>query len=135
LSGTFRRVSPRPGWAWQDWLHTPDKSGSAALDLHVHDVDFVRYLLGEPDSVKSEAVSRRGANGHIYSLYRYGDAAVSIEGGWEYPEQFPFEMAYRVNFEQAAAVFSSNASPSLRIYEQSGAVVEPVLGAAEPDGA
>lgn len=127
LSGVFKRISPKPGWAWNGWLHDPDKSGSAALDLHVHDVDFVRSLFGEPDRLTAEAVKRDGANGHVFSLYRYGDAVVSLEGGWDYPETFPFEMAYRVSFEKATAVFSSAASPSLRIYETGGAVLEPAL--------
>lgn len=127
LSASFRRISPRPGWAWEGWLHDQEKSGSAALDLHVHDVDYVRYLLGEPDSVKSEVIRTDGTDGHVFSLYRYGSAVVSLEGGWEFPEQFPFEMAYRVNFERATATFSSAASPTLRIYERDGLVVEPSL--------
>ncbi|MDF2725628.1 MAG: oxidoreductase [Paenibacillus sp.] len=126
-SGAFKRISPRPGWAWNGWLHDPVKSGSAALDLHVHDVDFVRSLFGEPDRLAAETVPMNGANGHIFSLYRYGDAAISLEGGWDFPESFPFEMAYRVTFEQATVVFSSLAAPSLRIYENSGAIIEPKL--------
>ncbi|PYI56439.1 Gfo/Idh/MocA family protein [Paenibacillus flagellatus] len=138
-SGVFRRISPRPGWAWRDWLHEADKSGSAALDLHVHDVDFVRSLFGEPDSLKAEIVRQDGLNAHIFSLYRYGDAVVTLEGGWDNPENFPFEMAYRVRFERATAVFSSASQPTLRIYENGGAVVEPAMdgfaGAADgPEG-
>lgn len=129
LSGVFKRISPNPGWAWQQWLHDPSKSGSAALDLHVHDVDFVRSLLGEPERLAAETVSYNGANGHIFSLYRYKDAVISLEGGWDYPESFPFEMAYRVSFEKATVVFSSASSPSLRIYEADGAIVEPTLDA------
>ena len=127
LAGVFRRVSPRPGWAWQNWLHEPDKSGSAALDLHIHDVDFVRYLLGEPDEVKCEPVEIAGANAHIFSLYRYKDAVISLEGGWEFPDSFPFEMAFRVQFEKATATFSSLAEPAMRIYEKSGRVFTPNL--------
>ncbi|GAA3400877.1 Gfo/Idh/MocA family protein [Paenibacillus hodogayensis] len=127
LSGVFKRISPKPGWAWQQWLHEPEKSGSAALDLHVHDVDFVRSLLGEPERLSAETVTRNGTNGHIFSLYRYGDAVISLEGGWEYPETFPFEMAYRVSFEKATVVFSSASTPSLRIYENGGAILEPQL--------
>lgn len=128
-TGVFKRVSPRPGWAWNGWLHDPAKSGSAALDLHVHDVDFVRSLFGDPDRLSAETVESFGANGHIFSLYRYGDAVISLEGGWDYPEAFPFEMAYRVSFERATAVFSSAASPSLLIYENDGNVFEPKLDA------
>jgi len=36
---------------------TVKKSGSAALDLHIHDVDFVRYILGEPGIIRSIATT------------------------------------------------------------------------------
>ncbi|MDF2668823.1 MAG: oxidoreductase [Paenibacillus sp.] len=124
ISGVFRRISPRPEWAWQEWLHDPSRSGSAALDLHIHDVDFVRSVLGNPDRIQTEIVRRQEANVHIHSLYRYGDVVISLEGGWDYPSGFPFEMAYTVQLEQATAVFSSKATPSLTIYEAGGRVIE-----------
>jgi len=127
VSGVFRRISPKPTWAWEGWLDDPQKSGSAALDLHIHDVDFVRYLFGIPASIKSETVQSNGANHHIFSLYKYDDAVVSIEGGWDYPTSFPFEMAYRVKFERAVVTFSSLSTPAMRIYQEDGQVIDPNL--------
>lgn len=136
VSGVFTRISPRPTWAWEGWLDDPAKSGSAALDLHIHDVDFVRYLFGSPERIKSETVRQNGSNHHIFSLYKYEDAVVSLEGGWNYPANFPFEMAYRVQFEQATAEFSSRDNPSLKIYRNDGETVVQVLdtGLAAGDG-
>ncbi|MBB6670485.1 Gfo/Idh/MocA family protein [Cohnella nanjingensis] len=124
VSAVFNRISPKPDWAWQGWLDDPDKSGSAALDLHIHDVDFVRYLLGDPDRISSMTVSDGGAKNHIFSLYEYPDAVVSLEGGWDYPAALPFEMSYRVKFERATVLFSSAKQPTLAIYEENGGVVE-----------
>ncbi len=124
-AGLFRRISPRPDWAWDEWLHDPARSGSAAMDLHIHDVDFVRSILGEPDRIQTEIVRQQEANVHIHSLYRYGDTVIAVEGGWDFPANFPFEMSYRVQFEQAVAVFSSSASPTLRIYDRDGRILEP----------
>lgn len=36
---------------WSDWFQYPEKSGGALFDLHIHDIDFVYYLLGEVDSL------------------------------------------------------------------------------------
>jgi predicted dehydrogenase len=119
-SAVFKRVSPRPGWAWDNWINEENRSGSAALDLHVHDVDYVRYILGEPDTIKSSVVKTGENSEHIFSIYKYGDISVLLEGGWDYPENFPFEMEYRVRFEQATAVFSTVESPSLKIYKVNG---------------
>jgi predicted dehydrogenase len=129
ISGVFRRISPKPDWAWEQWMDDDGKCGSAALDLHIHDVDFIRHLLGEPDQIKSEVVNKQSANLHIFSLYKYGDTVISLEGGWDYPTQFPFEMAYRVKFEEAVIEFNSNANPTLRIYENGGRVIEPAIEA------
>jgi len=102
----FRRLSSRPEWAWEGWLHQVDKSGGVAVDMHVHDVDFVRYILGEPDVVKAHA--HRDAEGviqQINAVYGYGDkVSVAVESGWDYPADFPFAADFRVKFEKATVI-------------------------------
>jgi predicted dehydrogenase len=127
ISAVFKRISPKPGWSWEGWILDSSKSGSAVLDLHIHDVDYVRYIMGMPDTIKSEITCIDGDNEHAFALYGYKDAVVSIEGGWNYPSGFPFEMEYRVNFEKGTAVFNSNRNPSLWIYEDSGKVIQPEI--------
>lgn len=127
ISAVFSRLSPRPTWTWEEWLHDSEKSGSVALDLHIHDVDYVRYLLGNPDEIKSEVIYSGNNIEHIFSLYQYNDAVVSLEGTWNYPATFPFEMSYRVKFEQATMTFSSKQTPGLLVYPQEGDVFSPDL--------
>ncbi len=102
----FRRLSGRPEWAWEGWLHQVDKSGGVAVDMHVHDVDFVRYIMGEPDVVKAHA--HRDAEGviqQINAVYGYGDnVSVAVESGWDYPAAFPFTADFRVKFEKATVI-------------------------------
>ena len=102
----FRRLSSRPEWAWEGWLHQVDKSGGVAVDMHVHDVDFVRYIMGEPDVVKAHA--HRDAEGviqQINAVYGYGsDVSVAVESGWDYPADFPFTADFRVKFEKATVI-------------------------------
>ena len=102
----FRRLSGKPTWAWENWLHQVDKSGGVAVDMHVHDVDFVRYILGEPDVVKAHA--HRDAEGviqQINAVYGYGkDVSVAVESGWDYPADFPFTADFRVKFEKATVI-------------------------------
>ena len=120
----FRRLSARPTWAWENWLHQVDKSGSVALDMHVHDVDLVRYLMGNPDTVKSQAYrDEDGAIQHITTLYGYGkDVCVSLEGGWNYPSSFPFTSDIRVMFEKATAVFAGGV---MTVYNADGSIEKP----------
>lgn len=123
----FKRISPRPGWSWENWYLDPLKSGSAVLDLHIHDVDYVRYIMGEPDTIDAKVCVIDGSNEHIFSTYTYGDVIVSIEGGWDYPSAFPFEMEYRVKFEKATVVFNSGKSVSLIVYLDNGEKIIPEL--------
>lgn len=127
LSAVFQRLSPPPAWSWNNWFLKPALSGTMALDLHVHDVDFVRYLLGDPEEVTSKAAyGKDGVLDHILSIYRYGDCMVSTEGSWSYPPNYPFSMSFRVLFEQAAMTYDSALHP-LTIYQNNGEKTIPEL--------
>jgi predicted dehydrogenase len=127
---SFQRLSPPPSPG--SWFHDEARSGSAVLDLHIHDVDFVRHVLGQPLEVR--CMMRPGPNGreHVLSLYRYPDSMVSLEGGWDHSSGFPFEMGYRVIFEQATVVYSSLGAPTLHVYREDGTTEVPELP--KPEG-
>ena len=126
LHGHFRRLSSFPAWAWENWLHQVEKSGGLAIDMHIHDVDFVRYILGDPDTVKAQAYrDEKGVIQQINALYGYGNnVSISVEAGWNYPVDFPFTADFRVKFEKATVVFSEGV---LTLYLNEGGVVVPEL--------
>ncbi|MDD2284962.1 MAG: Gfo/Idh/MocA family oxidoreductase [Paludibacter sp.] len=134
-NATFKRVSPKPDWAWENWLFDEFKSGGAALDLHIHDVDFVRYLLGKPRNIQSKISGCNNSKDHIHSIFEYDNSVVSIEGGWDFPTGFPFEMSYNVVLENACITFSSQKNPSVIIYMNDGSNLQPVLGEAIEENA
>lgn len=109
VSAVFTRVSPRPTWSWRSVLDDPRKSGACALDLHIHDADFVLYLLGQPRSVLSRAVkSNNGALDHITTFYNYAPGTlIQAEGAWEYNAGFPFSMTFRIALEKASLIFDA----------------------------
>ncbi|MBQ8637307.1 MAG: Gfo/Idh/MocA family oxidoreductase [Clostridia bacterium] len=127
ISATFRRLSSRPDWAWEGWLHDSEKSGGMALDLHIHDIDFMRYLMGEPKCVK--AVGQEEAPGlteHIITSYIYDDAVLNAEGSWSYPSSFKFSMAFCVKFEKATVCHDS-ATGEFIVYMEDGSAFEPTI--------
>ena len=116
LSLTLQRRSARPGYSVDNWLQDSSKSGGAALDLHIHDTDYVLYLLGLPTAVSSTGVSDFGGLSHIFTRYHYdGGPEVLAEGGWNYPANWGFLMAFQAVFENGAMEYDSNASPTTRI--------------------
>ena len=48
VNANFRRLSPIPTWGWDNWLLDASRSGGAGQDLHIHDIDYVLSLFGEP---------------------------------------------------------------------------------------
>lgn len=102
------RLSARPSWSWQNWLQHPQKSGGALLDLHIHDTDFVFYLLGWPDRISSYGVKSKYGWDHVFSTFYYKRGVIAqIEGGWDMSDRYPFTMAFIANFERGTVEYSS----------------------------
>ena len=103
----FRRLSPKPTWSWENWLQDVGKSGRAALDLHIHDADFISYVFGTPKAVQSFGYEvEEGGFDHINTRYIYDDnSMITAEGAWEYSASFPFSMTFIMHFEQASVIF------------------------------
>lgn len=123
VAGNFFRISPRP--TWMRGHDDPDKTGTMTVDLHIHDADFVRWLMGaEPDSVDVRAVrDSSGIVQHIWSCYQYGGALLCTEGSWDYPAGLPFAPSYRVRLEHAAVVL--NDAGVLTVYLEDGTILSP----------
>lgn len=119
LAASFRRVASHPGGPF---YMDGEASGGAALDLHIHDTDFVHYCFGVPQAVTSRGYrSLTSAFDHICTQYHYEDGPmVTAEGGWAMAKPFPFTMQYAVNFERATAVFDLSKESPLILYLADG---------------
>jgi len=103
VSAVFRRLSSTPTWSWKNWLQDPGKSGVAALDLHIHDTDFVLYCFGKPRTVSSHyaGLGKRRPD-HIVTSFGYGPGKMVLaEGAWEYAAGYPFSMSFTIAMERA----------------------------------
>lgn len=106
LAATFRRVTSHPhGPFYADGK----ANGGAALDLHIHDADFVQYLFGTPKSVSSIGyASKTGEIDHIVTQYQVEEVpVVTAEGSWAMSEGFVFRMQYTLNFDKATLSYDS----------------------------
>lgn len=80
------------GWGPSGWFTDPERAGGGALiDMGVHAIDTVRYLLGDPDPVAVYA--RLGTHYGDYAVDDVGILVISwssgaeslIESGWWHP--------------------------------------------------
>lgn len=117
LSITLTRLSSTPNWAWDNWLVDAKRSGGALLDLHIHDTDYLLYLLGKPLSLISRVSPARLKYAHVFTTFTFPDKVIAFtEGGWDMPDNFPFTMAYIALFEKGAVEFNSRHEKTLAIY-------------------
>lgn len=118
------RVSGHPLYCWNGWFSDPKLSGSAVLDLHIHDTDFIFYLLGKPKSVRTMGTKTKRGWEHVFTTYEYRGISVIAEGGWDHLGTFPFEMAIRGTFEDGTTICYSSKNQPLIVYGRDKA--EPV---------
>jgi predicted dehydrogenase len=130
-AAVFKRFGSTPRWSWQNWLLTPKLSGSALLDLHIHDTDFVQFLLGRPKAVFSVGTGGKATKGgidHVVTQYIYGrNLVVSAEGGWHADPGYGFTMRYTAVFEKATADFDLGREKKLAVHLADGRTEYPQL--------
>jgi len=106
----FRRLGSRPSWS-QDFYLDIARSGGAAIDLHIHDADFVRFAFGEPTRVLAS-----GTRMHLVARYEFGDGLeVEAEGGWMDDPAFAFKMAASIECEHGTLDFLLGRDPELLV--------------------
>ncbi|HNS19722.1 MAG TPA: Gfo/Idh/MocA family oxidoreductase [Sedimentisphaerales bacterium] len=133
VAGMFQRLGSAPAWSPDNWFADEARSGGVALDLHIHDADYVQYLLGMPKAVCSHgAKGSKGQLIHIVTEYEYGpDKVIVAEGGWGMSPTFGFEMSFNVILEKATLVYDCTRSPAFRVCPREGQAFTPEVAAGD----
>lgn len=82
------RRQKMPVWSEGNWLADSRKSGGLLMDLCIHDVDYVYWLLGSPGRVSCEIVEQDGVTSHGLVTLVYEGCCAQIVGSWGMPEGF-----------------------------------------------
>lgn len=122
IAASLRRLTSAPAWSWNNWALESDKSGGMVLDLHIHDTDYVQFLLGMPRAVRSfGVVTDNGQISYIHTHYLYsGDKSVTAEGSWLMKPAFGFEMSFNIMLERASIVYDCTRRPGFRLCPADG---------------
>ena len=112
---SMRRLSLMPDWGFENWFSDASRSGGCILDMHIHDVDMARYLLGEPQavscwSIAGNVMEDQAQHSHLF----YDDCDVLIDGSWDEVKGCPFTFGFRARFETAELVCEAG---KLMLYE------------------
>lgn len=126
---SLQRLAVWPTDSAGDWVSRSCRSGLAALDLHIHDVDVVLWWLGMPRAVTSSGV-REDDDGvsYIQTRYDFGPDGpeVTAEGGWVHDAD-PLHVGVVLEFEHAIAAYHSTEPTPLTIRHRDGRVERPHL--------
>lgn len=124
LSASFWRKSSTPRWSWDNWLLDPARSGSAIVDLHIHDTDYVSYVFGLPAAVYASgaigAVSNNGVDAVVTHYVYPGGPHVTAEGNWALAPGFGFTHGFCVVLEKATIEMDLKGGKPLTIHPLKG---------------
>ncbi len=119
------RLSVTPTWSVEGWILDPRLSGGASLDLHIHDLDYVNWLLGEPKKVFAWGLrSDKGSLDHITTQVQYRDGALAtVQGGWMMQGDFPFTCGFRVLGDEGVLEWTFRAGVNIEEREKTTPLV------------
>ncbi|HLV49817.1 MAG TPA: Gfo/Idh/MocA family oxidoreductase, partial [Erysipelothrix sp.] len=91
-------------WLTGSWLFDKEKAGLIPFDLHIHDLDVIVSLFGQPESF--DFMSSQGVSDfpeHFRFIYKYSNTNVVAEAAW-FNAEIPFTARWRVYFEKGYVV-------------------------------
>jgi len=125
----LRRQAGRPGYSKNSWILNPKLSGGMVLDMHIHEVDFAYYLLGQPRGIYLQGVNHPeyGVD-RVFAQWQYDtNMPVLVEGFWDMPASFGFNMGYSAVFEKAAIEWDMARGTPLTVHHYDGDPETPEL--------
>jgi predicted dehydrogenase len=99
------RLSPPADW--NDWMADSSQSGGTPVDLMIHDLDQMNWLVGAARSVYASEPTP----GHVLAVVEYEEAAGVAEGSMSMPRSYPFSSSIRVLCEGGVAEYAFSAAP------------------------
>jgi predicted dehydrogenase len=105
----MQRVSATPIWSWDNWMVDEARSGHVALDLMIHDIDYMQSVLGEPKAINGiYRPMKDNVTNYALANYFYDGFSVSIETGWYNDQKQPFLATFRATFENGNIILGAD---------------------------
>jgi predicted dehydrogenase len=137
------RLASFPEWR-AGWGTDESMCGGVSIDLLIHDLDFMIWLFGKPEVIKSQGYYREELGGwsHIVtSLGFKNKVSGTAEAGWAFKGSFPFTMVLRILCENGTIDWLFRAGKNieergkqfaLTIYKADGSIDIPEIEKEDP---
>ncbi len=114
------RFASLPEWSSNNWLLDQNKSGGVPVDLQIHDIDFIRWLLGESKKYYSAGI--KNSDDLIINsstVFQYEHATAVAEAGYVLAKNFRFEMGFKIITDSVVLDYYNLREPTLLIEKAS----------------
>ncbi|RLE87165.1 MAG: gfo/Idh/MocA family oxidoreductase [Thermoprotei archaeon] len=113
------RLSPFPEWA--PWHKDRRLGGGVFVDMSIHDVDFLRWALGDIESVyaRGGVLKTRDSTAHDYThaILKFKNGAIAyVEGSWIQPPGFPFTTYLEIVGTKGMLTVDNHSTSAVRIF-------------------
>lgn len=109
----MERIGGYIQWSSDDWMNQTERSGSAILDLHLHDVDWAYHAFGVPTGLYAQGrIGKTGGIDDVTAIYDYADGpVVTLRSSWMY---CGFTMNARAFFDEGVVEFGFAPDPAIK---------------------
>jgi UDP-N-acetylglucosamine 3-dehydrogenase len=122
------RVGPHPGDA-KSWYKERERSGGVIVDLMIHDLDFLRWTLGEVKSVYALLSQNEQLEYALVTLQFENGAIANVEANWGFPG--PFHTKAEIAGNEGVVMTNSLKSSSLQIHKHPSGESAPTVSIPE----
>jgi UDP-N-acetylglucosamine 3-dehydrogenase len=115
LSCSAYRLGVMPDWSAGGWMADPSKSGGAATDFVMHDIDLCNWIGGQPTLVMAQGIkSSAGSWDYMDISIHYASGIKGfVEGGWLFKGTWPFSQEHRILGTKGAAQWVSRMAKNI----------------------
>jgi predicted dehydrogenase len=137
LHAHCERLAATPDWHKNGWGFNEKQGGGASVDLHIHDLDYLTWLFGQPERISAAGVRDDSLGGvsHITTNIHFQNGKCAFaEGGWAFSSSFPFTMVLRILckrgtvewiFRAGKNIEDRSQKKNLVVYRSDGSIDEP----------
>ena len=113
------RQSPFPEWA--PWHKDRRLGGGVFVDMSIHDVDFLRWALGEVEEVfaRGGTLKTPDSTSHDYThaILKFKSGTVAyVDGSWIQPPGFPFTTYLEIVGTKGMLAVDNQSPAALRVF-------------------
>ena len=113
------RLSGFPEWA--PWHRDARLGGGVFVDMSIHDVDFLRWVMGEVERVYARggvlSTPDSTAYDYVHAVLRFESGAIAyVEGSWIQPRGFPFTTYLEIVGTKGMLTVDNHTTAALKVY-------------------